>query len=104
MSGFSSTENENDRCICSLLTILVAGAINISAEREDASSCAKETIFDKNLTTNIVASASNSNALNPSNDAAVSVPLSYKMLRALDDVTLTLLNDGAILGEAESFV
>lgn len=46
-----------------------------------------------------VANTSDVDALNLSNDATFRVPLSHKMLHGPKDDNLTLLNNGAKLGE-----
>lgn len=99
MGGLLAVENQDNRFLCGLSTILVVRSRKVTAERGHALYCVKVTTFDEKFTTNIVANASNIEALNPSNDAAFRVPLSYKMLREHDCVTLTLLNDSAKLGE-----
>lgn len=104
LSGSSAVGNQDNRWICGLSTVLVAGAKKVSAEREDVLSCVEVTTSDKKFRNNSVANASNIDALNPSNYAIFRVPLSHKMLYGPDDVTLTLLNDGANLRKGDRTV
>jgi len=100
ISSLKNVKHSKDK-ICGLLTIVIAGALDLPVKKEDAASFVKITYEKHEFMTGVVVDAEGIDALNPVYDAGFHIPLT-EALQSSSAVKLVLLNGkNSVLGETE---
>lgn len=93
-----SPDHSGKELLCGLVTVLIAGASNIPGKREEAASKVKLTYHGKDYLTPTIFHNPGIDAINPSYDWSLRVPLTPDMISSSPDFTLTLMNGKETIG------